>query len=97
MSTKLSDANYRIAEQVIAATAAVAHLNDQGAIVLSVQIGGRKPLIKIDGPRGRFMRGTMRSRTSLSDGKRRIIQCALVHGCQVEWTEIYAAPAMVGP
>jgi hypothetical protein len=84
----LHPANAAFGTALNAALAAVQHLNDQGAIVLSVDIRGPRPIVRIDGQRGLFLQGAMKRRWR-EGWLRRVTLVAPVHGCQVEWTENY--------
>ena len=70
------------------AMAAIHHLNDQGTTVTEVSIRGGRPIIQIDAPGSRFLQGSIKTRRREGD-THRVCLVAPVHGCQVEWTEVY--------
>lgn len=76
-------------ESLKAAMAALFHLADHGAEVLGLQaVPGRNPIITIQSPSSPFLQGHVRSRMTLN-GFHRCVMVTVVHGCQVEWLEIY--------
>lgn len=69
-----------------AAMAALHVLNDHGVMVLSIELGDRRPVITICPPGDtRWIRGAMKSRTH-SRGITRTVMAAPFHGCQLEWS-----------
>lgn len=84
----LNPANTAVQTALESAIAAVKHLNDQGATVLSVDIRGRRPIVRIDGQHGRFLQGALKRRWR-EGWLHRVTLVTPVHGCQVEWTESY--------
>lgn len=71
---------------LVAAMAALHVLNDHGVIVVSIELGDRRPVITICSPSdASWIRGAMKSRIH-SRGITRTVMAAPFHGCQLEWT-----------
>jgi len=67
------------------ALGAIFFLDEAGATVLSVAVRGGRPLIQLDGPPARFVRGAIRKSQRVGN-LREHVMVAMVQGCQVEWT-----------
>lgn len=85
----LNPMNTIIHDALDKAKAAVRLLNDHGATVLSVEVRGGRPLVRIDGPSGAFLYGAMKTRRR-EGNEHKLVLAASVQGCQVEWTERHA-------
>lgn len=84
----LNAMNAIINEALKSAMSAVHHLNDLGATVFGVEIRSGRPIIQIDGQPSPFLQGAMKTRRK-ERGMHRVVMVASVHGCQVEWNELY--------
>lgn len=80
--------NDTLNEQLKKAMAAVHHLDDLGATVFRIHLGGRAPVVEIDGEPERFVRGSLAARITINGMQRRTM-VATVHGCRVEWIEFH--------
>lgn len=66
------------------ALGAIFFLDDAGATVISVTVRSGRPLITLDGPPVRFVRGAIRKSQRVGE-LREHVMVAMVQGCQVEW------------
>ena len=69
---------------------AVHHLKQHGCVVVGVTVHrlqpGRRPVIRIDAPpASAWLRGAMRRRVQMGDGKVHTLMAVPFRGCQVDW------------
>ncbi|CAM5386662.1 hypothetical protein [Rhodanobacter lindaniclasticus] len=66
------------------ALGAIFFLDEAGATVVSVEVRGGRPLIRLDGAPTRFVKGAIRKSRRVGE-LREHVMVAMVQNCQVEW------------